>query len=56
MKDNVVASLRDSTNVASLKSDKISIFTIEDDLNDQVEFREMKINTGELIIQGVILL
>jgi|TARA_R100000482_G_C5068777_1_gene120547 Leucine-rich repeat (LRR) protein len=56
MKDNVVASLRDSTNVASLKSDKISIMNIEDDLNDQVEFKEMKINTGELSVQGVILL
>ena len=56
MKDNVVASLRDSTNVASLKSDKISIMNIDDDLNDQVEFKEMKLNTGELTVQGVILL
>ena len=29
---------------------------IDDDLNDQVEFKEMKINTGELTVQGVILL
>ena len=56
MKDNVVASLRDSTNVASLKTDKISIMNIDDDLNDQVEFKEMKLNTGELTVQGVILL
>lgn len=55
MKDNVVDSLRDSTNVATLKSANISILNIADNGNDQDQFRDMKINFGEMVVEGVLL-
>jgi len=55
LKDNVVDSLRDSTNIATLKSANISILNITDTGNDQTEFREMKLNSGDMIVEGVLL-
>ena len=55
MKDNVIDSLRDSTNVATLKAANISIFDISDEGVRQDEYLEMKINSGQLTISGVLL-
>tara|TARA_R100000479_G_scaffold164166_1_gene102917 strand:- start:114 stop:542 length:429 start_codon:yes stop_codon:yes gene_type:complete len=55
MKDNVIDSLRDSTNVTTLKSANISIINIDDEGVSQDQFRDMKINSGQLVISGVLL-
>ena len=55
MKDNVIDSLRDSTNIATLKAANISIFDINDGGSSQEQYLEMKINFGQLIISGVLL-
>ena len=55
MKDNVINSLRDSTNIATLKSANISILNIDDDGVRQDQYNDMKINSGQLTISGVLL-
>jgi len=56
MKDNVIDTLRASSNIASFKTDKISIIRVEDLGNDQDVFRDMKLNIGGVRAEGVLLL
>jgi len=56
MKDNVIDTLRNSTNISSLKTDKISIIDIVDISNAQVAFLNMKLNMGGLTISGGLLI
>ena len=56
MKDNVVSTLRDLTNIASLKTAGISMSNIEDRSNLQSVFRNMKINTGRISLTGELLI
>tara|TARA_Y100000004_G_C8861630_1_gene389339 strand:- start:520 stop:948 length:429 start_codon:yes stop_codon:yes gene_type:complete len=55
MKDNTIGTLRDSTNRATLKAANISITSITDNGNSQDEFREMKLNSGSIVVSGVLL-
>ena len=55
MKDNTIGTLRDSTNRATLKAANISITSITDNGNSQDEFRDMKLNSGSILVSGVLL-
>ena len=55
MKDNTIGTLRDSTNRATLKAANISITSITDNGNSQDEFRDMKLNSGSIVVSGVLL-
>lgn len=55
MKDNTIGTLRNSTNVATLKAANISITSITDNGNSQDEFRDMKLNSGSIVVSGVLL-
>ena len=55
MKDNTIGTLRDSTNRATLKTANISITSITDNGNSQDEFRDMKLNSGSIVVSGVLL-
>ena len=55
MKDNTIGTLRDSTNRATLKAANISITSITDNGNDQDQFRDMKLNSGSIVVSGVLL-
>ena len=56
MKDNIVSTLRDGTNITSLKNAGISMSNIRDQGNLQSAFRNMKLNTGRISVTGEILL
>ncbi len=55
MKDNTIGTLRNSTNVSTLKTANISITSITDNGNSQDEFRDMKLNSGSIVVSGVLL-
>ena len=56
MKDNIIDTLRNSANVSSLKTDKISIKEINDEVSSQSVYKNMKLNKGSLTIRGVLLI